>query len=109
MALEPEDTELIMYADDSTECATGKTMAILEEKLKADTDKTVMWCHENRTATNDQKTKSMLITIYQILYKLPIKQLHVFIRDSKLEFVRVEKLLGVSIDQNLEVAYRQKN
>ncbi len=101
MALEPEDTELNMYADDSTECATGKTIAILEEKLKADTDKIVIWCDENRMATNDQKTKSKLITTYQKFYKLPIKQLHVFIRDYKLEFVRVEKLLGVSIDQNL--------
>ncbi len=44
-----------MYADDSTECATGKTMAILEEKLKADTDKIVIWCDENRMVTNDQK------------------------------------------------------
>ncbi len=42
MALEPEDTEPDMYADDSTEYATGKTMAIPEEKLKADTDKIVM-------------------------------------------------------------------
>ncbi len=74
MALEPEDTELDMYAYDSIECATGKTMAILEEKIKADTDKIVMWCHENRMATNDQKTKSMLITTYQNFYKLPIKQ-----------------------------------
>ncbi len=90
-----------MYADDSTEYATGKTMAILEEKLKADTDKIVMWYHENRMATNDQKTKSMLITTYQNFYKLHIKQLHVFIRDYKLEFVRVDILLGVSIDQNL--------
>ncbi len=52
-------------------------------------------------ATNDQKPKSMLITTYQKLYKLPIQQLHIFIRDYKLEFVRVEQLLGVSIDQNL--------
>ncbi len=54
-----------MYDDDSTECATGKTMAILEEKLKADYDKIIMLCDENRMATNDGKTKSMLITIYQ--------------------------------------------
>ncbi len=54
-------------------------MAILEEKLKADTDKIVMWCDENRMATNDQKNKSMLITTYQKFYKLPIKQLHVFL------------------------------
>ncbi len=79
IALEHEDTELVMYADDSTEYATGKTMTILEEKLKADTDKIVMWCDENRMATNDQKTKSMLITTYHNIYKLSIKQLHVFI------------------------------
>ncbi len=55
MALEPEDTELDKYADDSTEYATGKTIAILEEKLKADTGKIVMWYIENRMATNDEK------------------------------------------------------
>ncbi len=38
IALEPEDTECDMYANDSTECATVKTMANLEEKLKADKD-----------------------------------------------------------------------
>ncbi len=97
MALEPEVTELDMYADDSTEWATGKTIFF----LKADTDKIVMWCDENGMAINDQKTKSMLITTYQKFYKPPIKQLHIFIRDYKHEFVRVKKLLGVSVDQNL--------
>ncbi len=42
MALEAEDKELDMNTDDSTECITGKTMAILKEKLNADTDKIVM-------------------------------------------------------------------
>ncbi len=73
MALEPEDTELYMYVDNSTQCATVKTMAILEEKFQADTDKIVMWCDGNRMATNDEKTKSMLITTYLKFYKLPIK------------------------------------
>ncbi len=70
-------------------------MAILEEKLKADTDKIVMWYDENRMATNDEKTKSLLITTYQKLYKLPIILLYVFIRHHKLEVVRVDKLMGV--------------
>ncbi len=48
-----------------------------------------------------KKTKSMLITTYQKFDKLHIKQLHVFIRDHELEVVRVEKLLGVNIDQTL--------
>ncbi len=71
-------------------------MAILEEKLKADTDKIVMWYDENRMATNDEKTKSLLITTYQKFYKLPIILLYVFIRHHKLEVVRVDKLMGVS-------------
>ncbi len=79
----------------------AKQMAILTEKLKTDTDKIVLWCDENRMATNDQKSKSMLIRICQKFYKLPIKQLHVFIRDHKLEVVRVKRLLGVSIDKRL--------
>ncbi len=62
-------------------------MAILKEKLKADTHTIVMWCDENIMATNDHKTKSMLITTYQKFYKLHIKQLHVFIRDHELQVV----------------------
>ncbi len=69
-------------------------------KLKADTDKIVIWCDENRMATNDQNTTSMLRTTYQKFYK----QLNVFIWDYKLKVVRVEQLLGVSIDQNLSVS-----
>ncbi len=34
MTLESEDTELDMYADDSTEYATDKTLEIPEEKLE---------------------------------------------------------------------------
>ncbi len=53
--LEIEDTELNKYADDSAEWVTGKTMAILEEMLKDDTDKIVMWYDKIWMATNDEK------------------------------------------------------
>ncbi len=53
-----------------------------------------MWCDENKMTTNDDKTKSMLITMYQKFQKPPVKQLHVFIRDHKLEVVGLETLLG---------------
>ncbi len=54
------------YADDSTECATAKTMAILKEELKADIDKIVMWCDENRIATNQNLTlKSHTDTVFK--------------------------------------------
>ncbi len=50
---------------------------------------------------NDEQTKSMLITTYQKFHELPLKQLYFFIKDHKLEEARVEKLLGVNIDQNI--------
>ncbi len=53
MDLESEDTEIDVCADDSTECATCKTMAILEETLKADIGKIVIWGYKNRITTND--------------------------------------------------------
>ncbi len=46
MTLKPEDTEPDM--------CTGDTLSILEERLKSDTDKIVMWCDENRIVINDE-------------------------------------------------------
>ncbi len=45
--------------------------------------------------------KVMLITIYQHFHKLHEKQLQIYINDRELQNVRVEKLLGVNIDQNM--------
>ncbi len=60
----------------------------------------VAWCDDNRMAVNTDKTKAMLITTYQHFHKLPVKQLQIYINDQELPNVRVEKLLGVNIDQN---------
>ncbi len=38
-ALETENTELDMYADDSTLAASAKTLILVEQKLSADTAK----------------------------------------------------------------------
>ena len=59
------------------------------------------WCDENRMAKNAEKTKCMLITTYQKLYRLPVKELEVTIENMQLKNIQHEKLLGVVIDQHL--------
>ncbi len=61
----------------------------------------VAWCGDNRMAVNTDKIKAMFITTYQRFHKLPVKQLQIYINDQELQNVRVEKLLGVNIDQNM--------
>ncbi len=101
MALEPEDTELDMYADDSTLGASGKDIASIEVKLNVDMKRIENWCEDNRMVINTDKTKSMLITTYQRFNKLPVTELQIWVNDQELQNVKVEKLLGVCIDQNL--------
>jgi len=101
MALETYNTDLDMYADDSTLGGAGKTMAIVEYKLDTDAESINKWCDRNKMAKNTEKTKSMLITTYQKYYKLPVKELTVTLGNLTLQKVKSEKLLGVTIDQTL--------
>ncbi len=64
IALETKDTELDMYADDSTLTATGKTIETLDDKLNSDMESIVVWFDDKRMAMNTDKTKAMLITTY---------------------------------------------
>ncbi len=59
------ESELDMYAYDSTLCATGKTVADLDLKLNIDMDCVNDWCNNNHMVGNGDKTKAMLITTYQ--------------------------------------------
>ncbi len=74
MALETEDTELDMYADNSTLSTTGNTIESLDDKLNSDMKNIVAWpwCDDNRMAVNTDKTKTMLITKYQRFHTLPL-------------------------------------
>ncbi len=57
MALENENTELNMYADDNTLAASAKTLTLVEQKLSSDTAKVEDWCDKNKMAINADKTK----------------------------------------------------
>ncbi len=85
----------------TTLTATGKSIETLDDMLNSDMKSIVSWCDDNRMAVNTDKAKAMLITTYQHFHKLPAKQLQIYINDQELQNVRVEKLLGVNIDQNM--------
>ncbi len=55
LALETENTELDMYADDTTLGVSAKTLTLVEQKLSSDTAKVEELCHRNKIAFNAEK------------------------------------------------------
>ncbi len=92
-ALEIEQSELEMYADDSTLGSAGGTLDVIQQTLKPDICNLVNWC-DNRMAINYDKTKSIFISTCQKLHTLPVKELNITVKGK-------EKLLGLVVGQNL--------
>jgi hypothetical protein len=97
------DSEIDMYADDSSITSTAKTVPELNDRLNADLKDISSWCKENRMATNSSKTNAMLITTWQKRRALPDdeKLLSLYLDDEPLDNTASEKLLGVQINHNL--------
>ncbi len=76
LALETENTELDMYADDnSTLAAFAKTLTLVEQKLSSDAAKVEDWCDTNKMAINADKIKCMLLTTTQRFNRPNVKEL----------------------------------
>ncbi len=80
-------THHLIYADDSTLGATGKTEEDLENKLNDDMEQVDTWGESNRMATNCDKSKVMLITTYQKETKLDCTHTKVTCQNIELENV----------------------
>ncbi len=78
---------LDMYADDSTLGASRKTVEDLGANLNPNMAKVNKWCKDNKMAINCDKTKAMLITIYEKEAKLDSTHLSVIYDNTKLENV----------------------
>ncbi len=74
---------------------------ISEHKLASDYVKVEHWCFFSKMVLNIKKNKTMLITTYQKLHKLLVKNINITVNNQALEDVTSEKLLGVVVDQNL--------
>jgi len=94
-----------MYADDSTLHTVGKTVSSISEDLQSEMNKVVSWCDENKMVINTSKTKCMLITTKQKESHLNDDKLEILVNGEGLEQVRQEKLLGVTLDCNLDWSY----
>ncbi len=101
MALEPKESDLDMYADDSTLGTVGDTIEILNNKLCADMVQIGEWCTDNKMVSNTDTIKAIIITSYQQYNHLNIKELSILLGEDFIQNVKVEKLLGVKVDQNL--------
>lgn len=103
LPLAAPDSNLDMYADDTTMTATGNTVPAVEQKLNSQMEPVQAWCENNRMVINVDKTKSMLITTAQKRSRLPPHQtqLKVKLGGKVLAMAQKDRLLGVTIDQDL--------
>ena len=89
-----------MYADDSTIYSNAKTIEELNVKLTHDMSNVHTWCNNNNMVINNSKTKAMVMTTYQRAATLN-SNLHVQFNGVKLTNTENEKLLGVTVNNNL--------
>ncbi len=99
------NSDFDMYADNSTLHAGTKTQDDLELILNNDMECLSKWFKQNRTVTNTDKTKCMLITTFQKATRLPRTDLNIVLDNVTLDNVDSEKLLGVIIDKYLAWKY----
>ena len=88
-----------LYADDSTVYRSGHKLTELQKQLQDDLNYMMNWCKINNMALHHSKTKCMLISSAYRLKNCGNLCLH--INDIELENVKVQKLLGVYVDNTL--------
>ncbi len=59
------------------------------------------WCNTNKMSINANKNKCMILTTTQRFNRLNVKELNIIIRNTTLDQVTNENLLGFEIDQFL--------
>jgi hypothetical protein len=92
-------SSVIMYADDTSQSVTGKTVNCVEKMMCEDLLCTIKWMTENKLSLNLQKTQCMLIGSVQKLSRS--SPLNVKVDDFTIQNVTCAKLLGVFVDAHL--------
>ena len=95
----PINTDL--YAEDTTLYETGISRLAIESNLQIALNNLSEWCKLNGMAINTSKTKLMLITTHQKRAVLDSDQLFLALNNENLNTINKDKILGVSIDNNL--------
>ena len=95
----PVNTDL--YADDTTLYETGISRLAIESSLQMALNNLSEWCKLNGMAINTSKTKLILISTHQKRAGLDSDQLFLALNNENLNTINKDKILVVSIDNNL--------
>ena len=98
------DSNVSMYADDTSLCYQSHDMTRLNEAINSDLTKLDTWLQGNKLSLNAAKTHSMLISSKQkdSSLKGQNKHLKLKIRDNELDVVKKTKYFGLQIDCSLD-------
>ena len=90
-----------LYADDSTLHSSGNSIKKLNDTLSAGVENIEQWSESNGMVVNCKKTKSMVLCTYKKSAKIGVYNFCIKHKNTVLENVKSEKLLGVKIDNHL--------
>ena len=90
-----------LFADDTTIHTSHTDIDSLENNLQQSTNDLIKWTELNHMSLHPQKTKCMLITSRQKRQNLSQKLLSIYIKNEPIEQVTHHKVLGITIDENL--------
>ena len=95
-----KQSQVDLYADDTTLVAHGKSIVDIEGKLQSDLQLVDQWLKANRLILNVEKTVCMLVGTRQRLASTD-RKLCISINGSVIQQVANAKLLGLYMDENL--------
>ena len=93
------DTELDIYADDTTAHTSDKDASVVKTKLQSGTNGFKSWCICNKMHIHLKKTCHMMLGSQKNLLKTD--PLEIYLGDELIQNVDKQKLLGVVIDNKL--------
>ena len=99
-----QNSQVTMYADDTTISYSSKNIVDLNENLNRDLNCLKQWLQGNKLSLNVLKTQAMVVGSRPNLKKISDKQIEspsFAIGDSQVEIVEKTKYLGVQLDQHL--------
>ena len=96
-----EDGQAYLFADDTTLSKSSQNIKQLTESLQKVLNLVLLWSKENGMVLNSSKTRCMLITTQQKRHHLVSDKLNLKVAGEEIKQVDKEKVLGVTIANNL--------
>jgi retron-type reverse transcriptase len=100
LPLHLNDTQIDMFADDSTQYVSGRSVQSVQKQLSTEILPIIQWTETNKMVLNEQKTKAMFIASTRKVSEIS-QDLNITINDFQIETVLDGRLLGVQFDQTL--------